>query len=159
LKHGSITLTNDGFFYIVCSDQHLSYFRPRTVLTDGTVIVATPEIFNSDQGVQFTSTNFTKRLEAARIRISWDGKGRAFDNIFVERLWRTVKYEEVFLKDYQTVPEAVSNLRDYFTFDNQERFHQALGYQTPAQVYTGAHHLVGQLRAQRQHAEQQGGNL
>jgi putative transposase len=140
-----VSITLDTSFCLEALDQALR--------------VATPEIFNSDQGVQFTSTDFTKRLEAARIRISWDGKGRAFDNIFVERLWRTVKYEEVFVKDYQTVPEAVSNLRDYFTFYHQERFHQALGYQTPAQVYTGAHHLVGQLRAQRQHAEQQGGNV
>lgn len=124
---------------------------------DQALCVATPEIFNSDQGVQFTSTDFTKRLEAASIRSSWDGKGRAFDNIFVERLWRSVKYEEVYLKDYQTVPEAVSNLRDYFTFYNQERFHQALDYQTPAQVYTGEHHLCGQPRAQIQQEEQQGG--
>jgi putative transposase len=107
--------------------------------------------------VQFTSIDFTKRLEAASIRISWDGKGRAFDNIFVERLWRSVKYEEVYLKDYQTVPEGVSNVRDYFTFYNQERFHQALDYQTPAQVYTGKHHLCGEPRAQIQQEEQQGG--
>jgi putative transposase len=97
--------------------------------------VATPEIFNSDQGVQFTSYEFTNRLRTADIRISWDGRGRALDNIFVERLWRSVKYEEVYIKDYQSVHEAVRNLRDYFTFYNQERFHQALDYQTPAQVY------------------------
>lgn len=98
---------------------------------------ATPEIFNNDQGVQFTSSEFTSRLKAADIRISWDGRGRALDNIFVERLWRSVKYEEVYLKDYQTVPEAVSSLRAYFTFYNQERLHQALDYQTPKHVYTG----------------------
>lgn len=98
---------------------------------------ATPEIFNSDQGVQFTSAEFTNRLKAAEIRISWDGRGRALDNIFVERLWRSVKYEEVYLKDYQSVADAVSNLRAYFTFYNQERLHQALDYQTPAQVYIG----------------------
>ncbi len=98
---------------------------------------ATPEIFNSDQGVQFTSAEFTNRLKSAEVCISWDGRGRAFDNIFVERLWRSVKYEEVYLKDYQTVAEAVSNLSAYFTFYNHERLHQALGYQTPAQVYTG----------------------
>jgi putative transposase len=97
---------------------------------------ATPEIFNTDQGVQFTSTEFVNRLKTADIRISWDGRGRALDNIFVERLWRTVKYEEVYLKDYQTVADAVRNLRAYFTFYNQERIHQALAYQTPAQVYT-----------------------
>jgi putative transposase len=95
----------------------------------------TPEIFNTDQGVQFTSSEFTDRLKAADIRISWDGRGRALDNIFVERLWRSVKYEEVYIKDYQSVADAVSNLRAYFTFYNQERLHQALDYQTPAQVY------------------------
>jgi putative transposase len=96
---------------------------------------AKPEIFNTDQGVQFTSQGFTSRLKTADVKISWDGRGRALDNIFVERLWRSVKYEEVYLKDYQTVAEAVSNLRAYFSFYNQERLHQALDYQTPAQVY------------------------
>ncbi len=98
---------------------------------------AQPDIFNSDQGVQFTSRDFTHRLETAGIRIGMDGCGRALDNIFVERLWRTVKYEEVYLKDYQTVPEAVRSLKDYFTFYNQQRLHQALGYRTPAAVYAG----------------------
>lgn len=98
---------------------------------------AQPKIFNSDQGVQFTSHDFTQRLATAGIQISMDGRGRALDNIFVERLWRSVKYEEVYLKEYQTVAEAVSNLRDYFTFYNHERLHQALEYRTPAAVYAG----------------------
>jgi putative transposase len=102
---------------------------------DRALRVTTPEIFNSDQGVQFTSSEFTSRLKAADIRISWDGRGRAFDNIFVERLWRSVKYEEVSIKDDQTVTEAIRNLQAYFTFYNQERLHQALDYRTPAQVY------------------------
>ncbi|HYT42109.1 MAG TPA: IS3 family transposase [Methylomirabilota bacterium] len=102
---------------------------------DRALQVATPDIFNSDQGVQFTSAEFTNRLKAADIRISWDGRGRALDNIFVERLWRSVKYEDVYIKDYQSVLDAVSNLRAYFTFYNQERLHQSLAYQTPAQVY------------------------
>ena len=102
---------------------------------DRALQVATPDIFNSDQGVQFTSAEFTNRLKAAAIRISWDGRGRALDNIFVERLWRSVKYEDVYIKDYQSVPDAVNNLRAYFTFYNQERLHQSLDYQTPAQVY------------------------
>jgi putative transposase len=103
---------------------------------DRALQVATSEMFNSDQGVQFTSAKFTNRLRAAAIRISWDGRGRALDNIYVERFWRSVKYEEVYIKDYQSVPDAVSNLRAYFTFYNHERLHQALDYYTPAQVYT-----------------------
>jgi putative transposase len=96
---------------------------------------AHPEIFNNDQGSQFTSNEFVNRLKAAEVRISWDGRGRALDNIFVERLWRSVKYEEVYLKDYQTIRDAEKGLRDYFEFYNQERLHQSLEYQTPAQVY------------------------
>jgi len=95
----------------------------------------TPEIFNTDQGVQFTSLDFTGVLEAHGIRISMDGKGRVFDNIFVERLWRSVKYEEVYLKDYCSVPDARRNLDAYFPFYNNERPHQALGYLTPWEVY------------------------
>ncbi len=94
-----------------------------------------PEIFNTDQGSQFTSRDFTGRLENGGIHISMDGRGRALDNVFVERLWRTVKYEEVYLKDYATVPEARQGLRQYFTFYNDERLHQSLGYQPPAAVY------------------------
>jgi putative transposase len=97
--------------------------------------LGTPEIFNSDQGSQFTSRAFTGVLEAAGVRISMDGRRRAYDNIFVERLWRTVKYEEVYLYDYQTVAEAVYGLRRYFVFYNDIRLHQSLGYRTPAEVY------------------------
>lgn len=96
---------------------------------------AKPEIFNSDQGAQFTSQVFTNRLSAHGIAISMDGKGRALDNVFIERLWRTVKYEEVFLKDYMDVGEAIASLRKYFRFYNRERLHQALGYRTPEAVY------------------------
>lgn len=96
-----------------------------------------PEIFNSDQGSQFTSREFTGRLEAAGIQISMDGRGRAFDNIFIERLWRTVKYEEVYLNDYQGVADAVSGLGRYWGFYNDERLHQSLAYKTPASVYMG----------------------
>jgi putative transposase len=97
---------------------------------------STPEIFNTDQGVQFTSVEFIRSLESAGIRVSMDGRGRVFDNIFVERLWRTVKYEEVYLHDYQTVEQAWCGLAKYFRFYNQERLHQALGYRTPQEVYT-----------------------
>ena len=96
-----------------------------------------PEIFNSDQGGQFTSPAFTGRLEQAQVRISMDGRGRTFDNIFVERLWRTVKYEDIYLKAYPTVPELYQGLRGYFEFYNQARPHQGLNYQTPAAVYAG----------------------
>jgi putative transposase len=96
---------------------------------------ARPAIFNTDQGSQFTSQEFTSRLLAAAVRISMDGRGRALDNVFVERLWRTVKYEEVYLKSYATVPVALQSLGEYFRFYNEERVHQALGYQTPAAVY------------------------
>jgi putative transposase len=94
-----------------------------------------PEIFNTDQGAQFTSDAFTSRLEAENILISMDGRGRALDNVFVERLWRTVKYEDVYLKDYNDPPDAVRHLGRYFTFYNGQRLHQALGYQTPETVY------------------------
>jgi putative transposase len=97
--------------------------------------LGTPEIFNSDQGSQFTSAAFTGVLRAAGIRISMDGRGRVFDNIFVERLWRSVKYEEVYLHDYQTVAEAVAGLGRYFGFYNHERPHQAFAGLTPAEVY------------------------
>lgn len=96
-----------------------------------------PEIFNTDQGAQFTSLAFTGVLEAAHIQISMDGRGRALDNIFVERLWRTVKYEDIYLQEYATVPALVTGLTRYFTFYNNERLHQSLGYRTPAEVYFG----------------------
>lgn len=94
-----------------------------------------PEIFNSDQGVQFTSEEFTGKLLAKEIRISMDSRGRALDNVFVERLWRSVKYEEVYLKGYQTAGDAYDGLGAYFDFYNNERFHQSLDYRTPHQVY------------------------
>jgi len=94
-----------------------------------------PEVFNTDQGVQFTSLAFTERLLEREIRISMDGRGRALDNIFVERLWRSVKYEEIYLNDYTSVPEVKGGLRRYFDFYNVERLHQSLNYRTPAAVY------------------------
>jgi putative transposase len=97
-----------------------------------------PEIFNSDQGSQFTSEAFTGLLRRAGVRISMDGRGRVFDNIFVERLWRTVKYEEVYLKDYRDLEVARQSLRRYFGFYNEERIHEALAYRTPAVVYGAA---------------------
>ena len=95
----------------------------------------TPEIFNSDQGSQFTSLAFTETLKAHGIRISMDGRGRVFDNIFTERLWRTIKYEEVYLHDYQGVREGTQGIGRYIAFYNHVRLHQALNYQTPAEVH------------------------
>ena len=93
-----------------------------------------PEIFNTDQGAQFTSGKFTGILEKRKISVSMDGRGRALDNLFIERLWRTVKYEEVYLRDYKTMSEAYWSLDKYFRFYNTERSHQALGYQTPCML-------------------------
>jgi len=94
-----------------------------------------PEIFNTDQGSQFTSHQFTGRLEKDNIRISMDGRGRALDNIFIERLWRTVKYEDIYLKAYPSAPELHLGLLDYFHFYNHERPHQSLNYLTPTEVH------------------------
>jgi putative transposase len=97
-----------------------------------------PDIFNSDQGSQFTSEQFTGELAERQIAISMDGRGRCMDNIVVERLWRSLKYEEVYLKDYASVPEARAGIARYFRFYNHERLHQSLGYRTPAAIYWGA---------------------
>jgi len=97
-----------------------------------------PEIFNTDQGSQFTSPDFTNILLDRGIKVSMDGRGRCFDNIFIERLWRSVKVEEVYIRDYDTVSEANYYLSRYFEFYNNERLHASLGYQTPAEVYFGA---------------------
>ncbi len=99
--------------------------------------ITDPEIFNSDQGGQFTSIAFLKCLEERNVQISMDGRGRATDNVFTERLWRSVKYEEVYLNDYVTVSEAKEGIGNYMHFYNQERPHQSLGYKTPAEVYFG----------------------
>jgi putative transposase len=96
-----------------------------------------PEVFNTDQGVQFTAEGFTGRLEAVGVAVSMDGRGRAADNVFVERLWRSVKYEDVYLRCYESVPDLERGLGAYFRFYNHERLHQSLGYRTPAEVYGG----------------------
>ena len=94
-----------------------------------------PEVFNTDQGVQFTAAAFTGRLESAGVAVSMDGRGRALDNVFVERLWRSVKYEDIYLRGYEAVPELYQGLGRYFIFYNNERLHQSLDYRTPAAVY------------------------
>jgi len=103
----------------------------------GALRISKPEIFNTDQGAQFTSREVTGWLEAQRIRASMDGRGRAYDNIFVERLWRSVKYEEVYLHEYQAVADVRTHLAVYFRFYNEERLHETLGYRTPHEVYFG----------------------
>jgi putative transposase len=96
-----------------------------------------PEVFNTDQGVQFTAEAWTSRLQSAGVAVSMDGRGRCLDNVFVERLWRSVKHEDVYLRGYETVPQLQAGLGRYFPFYNRERLHQSLDYQTPAAVYRG----------------------
>ena len=117
----SNTLTND--FCVEALKEALEY--------------GTPEIFNTDQGCQFTSEDFVRVLRDRKIQISMDGRGRALDNIFVERLWRSVKYENVYLKGYETIPDAEVGLKEYFDFYNLQRYHQSLAYKTPWLVYSG----------------------
>lgn len=102
---------------------------------DQALALGCPEIFNNDQGSQFTCSAFVDRLLAKSIKVSWDGRGRCLDNVFVERLWRTVKYEEVYLKAYKSPKEARASLDDYFHFYNERRRHQSLDYRTPREVY------------------------
>jgi putative transposase len=113
--------TLDGSFCLEMLDEALSRGRP--------------EVFNTDQGVQFTAEAFTGRLRSAGVAVSMDGRGRCLDNVFVERLWRTVKYENIYLYGYESVPELEQGLGRYFPFDNHERLHQSLDYRTPAGVY------------------------
>ena len=139
-----------GFMYLVavmdwCSRYVLSWAVSITMevdccleALDHALEVARPEIFNSDQGAQFTSLDFTGRLVAAGMPMSMDGRGRALDNVCIERLWRTVKYEGVYLKDYETPREAIQGLAQFFVRYNEWRQHQALGYRTPAAVYFGS---------------------
>jgi putative transposase len=136
-----------GFAYLVAvMDWHSRYVLSWDVslslesgfcvsALESALSLSTPGIFNTDQGSQFTSDAFTKVLLAAEVRISMDGKGRAFDNIMIERLWRTVKYEEVFLKDYAHVFAARESLGEYFDFYNEERRHSGLDGRTPSAVY------------------------
>jgi putative transposase len=136
-----------GFMYLVAvMDWYSRYvlsWRLSNTLTgdfclealDEALLQARPEIFNSDQGSQFTAEPFTSRLESCGVAISMDGRGRAIDNVFIERLWRSVKYEEVYLRDYTDGWQAEASLGTYFRLYNEERIHQALDYRTPAEVY------------------------
>ena len=138
---------NNGWLYLVAimdwfSRYVLSWELSTTLETNFCIRAlerafekATPEIFNSDQGSQFTSLSFIDTLKRQNIQISMDGRGRAMDNIFNERLWRSVKYEEVYIKDYRGVSDAREGIGNYMSFYNQERLHQSLNYKTPAEVY------------------------
>mgnify|MGYP001597163519 CR=1 FL=1 len=140
-----------GFLYLVAildvaSRKVLSFRLSNTLTTDFCVAAleealaryGPPQIFNTDQGSQFTSKEWIGVLEAAGVRISMDGKGRWIDNVFIERLWRTVKYEEVYAHAYRDGREAQQRLRAYFETYNGRRLHQALDYRTPDEVYFGA---------------------
>ncbi len=118
-----VSNTLDVSFCVECLNDALTYGQPG--------------IFNSDQGSQFTSIEFTRRLLNKNIRISMDGRGRVFDNIFIERLWRTVKYGNIYIHEYQTITDVRQGLKTYFNFYNTERLHQSLEYQTPLEVYSG----------------------
>jgi putative transposase len=138
-----------GFVYlVVILDWHSRYVLSWELSTtldkafcldalQGALQISQPEIFNTDQGAQFTSAAFVGALENRGIRVSMDGRGRVYDNIFVERFWRSVKYEEVYLHEFRTIPEARTRLESYFRFYNEERPHEALGYRTPHEVYFG----------------------
>lgn len=138
-----------GFMYLVAimdwySRRVLSWRLSNTLTADFCVealeealLTGKPEIFNTDQGSQFTSEAFTSVLLEHKIKISMDGKGRCIDNIFVERLWRSLKYEEVYLQSYDSVLHARLSIGKWFRFYNTERPHQALGYCTPHEIYTG----------------------
>jgi len=139
LQHGWLYLTAvlDWYSRYVVSWALSQTLEMDFVLTavDNALFQAKPEIWNSDQGSHFTSPKYLERLQREEIKISMDGRGRALDNIFTERLWRTIKYEEVYLHEYASPKEAYRQLADYIRFYNFQRPHQALDYRTPAQVF------------------------
>ena len=139
MRHGFMYLTAviDWFSRYVLSWRLSNTLEGRFCLEalDEALSMGRPEIFNTDQGSQFTAQEYTSRLEEAGIAVSRDGRGRALDNVFVERLWRSVKYEDIYIKDYERVPELESGLTAYFWFYDEERPHQSLDYQTPGEVY------------------------
>jgi putative transposase len=147
-----------GFLYLIaimdCYSRYVLSWRLSNTLDAGfcfealeaALAISEPDIFNTDQVVQFTSKDFTDKLQSCGIQISMDGRGMVFDNIFIERLWRSVKYEEVYVKNYESVPvcehrsgrrDAVEGLTRYFQLYNMERLHESLGYRTPHEVYFG----------------------
>jgi putative transposase len=139
MRHGFMYLTAviDWFSRYVLSWRLSNTLEGRFCVEalDEALSTGRPEIFNTDLGSQFTSREYTGRLEGAGIAVSRDGRGRALDNVFVERLWRSVKYEDIYLKDYERVAELESGLTAYFRFYDEDRPHQSLNYRTPAEVY------------------------
>jgi putative transposase len=139
MKHGFMYLTAvlDWYSRYVLSWRLSNTLEGRFCVEalDEALARGRPEIFNTDQGSQFTSREYTERLEGAGVALSRDGRGRALDNVFVERLWRSVKYEDIYIKDYEKVPELESGLTAYFRFYDEDRPHQSLDYQTPGEVY------------------------
>jgi putative transposase len=139
MKHGFMYLTAviDWFSRYVLSWRLSNTLEGRFCVEalDEALSRGRPEVFNTDQGSQFTAREYTSRLEEAGVAVSRDGRGRALDNVFVERLWRSVKYEDIYIKDYDHVPELESGLGSYFWFYDEERPHQSLGYRTPGEVY------------------------
>lgn len=147
-----------GFVYLVAiidiySRFILSWRLSNTLETDFCVDAlnealskATPEYFNTDQGSQFTSTRFIEVLKSSEIKISMDGRGRMLDNIFIERFWRSLKYEEVYIKSYESVWDCKKSLHEYMNFYNQRRLHQSLNYLTPCEVYRGVGSKIDETR-------------
>ena len=139
MRHGFMYLTAVIDWY----SRYVLSWRLSNTLDGGSCLEALeealsrgkPEVFNTDLGSQFTSREYTGRLEEAGIAVSRDGRGRALDNVFIERLWRSVKYDDIYIKDYELVPELVLGLTAYFRFYDEDRPHQSLDYRTPGEVY------------------------
>lgn len=147
-----------GFMYLVAIMDWYSRYVVSWVLSNRLTVefcleslekafrVGIPEINNTDQGSQFTAEEYIEKVESVKVQVSMDGRGRAFDNIFTERLWRSLKYEEVYLKDYETVPDAKVSIDNYFNFYNNERLHSSLGNVPPAEVYYGKNRNISGIK-------------
>ena len=147
-----------GFMYLVAIMDWYSRYIVSWVLSNSLSVefclesldeafkIAKPEINNSDQVSQFTAEEYVEKVESANVKVSMDGRGRVFDNISTERLWRTLKYEEVYLKDYDSCIDAKVSIDNYFTFYNNERLHSSLGYSPPAEIYFGKDRIISNIK-------------
>jgi putative transposase len=147
-----------GFMYLVAIMDWYSRYVVSWVLSNSLTVefclesldrafkVGIPEIHNTDQGSQFTAEDYVQTVEGKHVRVSMDGRGRAFDNIFTERLWRSLKYEEVYLKDYESGLDARKSIDEYFNFYNKERLHSSLGYVPPAEIYFGKNRNIPSIK-------------